>query len=160
MGFPRRPRPTPKQAASSSSDSTIQSGSSSLPASKRLRLDNPLVFNSEHIKVFLVTAKLAPDEVSELTRSIESNGGKCVSRAEEATIIVSNTKVWNRLKKYLPERGYVGQNAASTPDCALMTVGLSGKQEVCDSRMAARQCSNRNTATLRRQVLYPDSISP
>ncbi|KAL7010240.1 hypothetical protein EMMF5_000260 [Cystobasidiomycetes sp. EMM_F5] len=99
MGFPRRPRPRPTQASSSGSSS--QSGSQR--SSKRLRLTKDAIFNPEHVKIFIITAKLTPDEVRDLTRKAEENGALVVSRIEDANIVVSKTKLWNRLKKYLPD---------------------------------------------------------
>lgn len=110
MGFPRRPKPTPKQA-SSSGDSTTQSTlTESQRSAKRVKLSNGPVFDSEEIKIFLVVAKLSPDEIKDATRTIETNGGKVVADVHEATVILSNTRLWNRLKKSLPAEGYVSQS--------------------------------------------------
>lgn len=112
MGFPRRPRPTPTQrdkSSSTSSDSTPKSSTSAAaPSSKRPKLSkDALVFDRQHIRVYIVVAKLEGEEIRRLTQLVEDNGGKCVARVEEATVVLSKTKVWNRLRKYLPERGYV-----------------------------------------------------
>lgn len=66
-----------------------------------------MLFNRDYIKIYVVEAKLTTEQVRTLTRSIEENGGRAVTRPEEATIIVSSTRLWNRLRKHLPDRGYV-----------------------------------------------------
>lgn len=107
MGFPRRPKPTPKQASSSDSTTAQSTLTESQRSTKRIKLSNESVFDSEQVKIFIVVAKLSPDEIKDATRTIESNGGKVVSNVQDCTIILSNTRLWNRLKKSLPSEGFV-----------------------------------------------------
>lgn len=107
MGFPRRPKPTPKQASSSDGSTTQSTLTESQRSSKRAKLSTGPVFDNEEIKIFLVVAKLSPDEIKDATKTIESNGGKVVADVQEATVILSNTRLWNRLRKSLPTDGYV-----------------------------------------------------
>ena len=107
MGFPRRPKPTPKQASSSDSTTAQSSLTGSQRSSKRIKLSDERVFDREEVKIFIVVAKLSPDDIKDATRTIESNGGKVVTSVEECTIILSNTRLWNRLRKSLPADGFV-----------------------------------------------------
>lgn len=107
MGFPRRPKLTPKQASSSDSTTAQSTLTESQRSTKRIKLSNESVFDSEQVKIFIVVAKLSPDEIKDATRTIESNGGKVVSNVQDCTIILSNTRLWNRLKKSLPSEGFV-----------------------------------------------------
>ena len=114
MGFPRRPRPRPTQGSSSESSSQ-QTGGSSQRSSKRLRLADDGIFNPDYVKVFFVEAKLTPEELRSYVGLAKDNGATVVSRAEEATVVLSRTKVWNRLKKYLPDGAYVCDIATLCP---------------------------------------------
>ena len=112
MGFPRRPRARPVQG--SSDDTTSQSTLNSLPNAKRVKLNDnaqieeePLLFDRESIRIYIVIAKLSPDDVRDLTRTIESNGGVVVEDFQACTLALSSTRIWNRLRKYLPSAGYV-----------------------------------------------------
>lgn len=112
MGFPRRPRARPVQG--SSDDTTSQSTLNSLPNAKRAKLNDDaksqeeaLLFDRESIKIYIVIAKLSPDDVRDLTRTIESNGGAVVDDFHACTLALSSTRIWNRLRKYLPPVGYV-----------------------------------------------------
>ena len=115
MGFPRRPRARPVQG--SSDDTTSQSTLNSLPNAKRVKLNDdaqvdkePLLFDRESTRIYIVIAKLSPDDVRGLTRTIESNGGAVVEDFQECTLALSSTRIWNRLRKYLPPAGYVSSS--------------------------------------------------
>lgn len=53
------------------------------------------------MKAYIVVAKLTSSELDNLNRAIVKNGGQVVSSYEEATLVISNTRLWNRLYKYL-----------------------------------------------------------
>lgn len=55
------------------------------------------------MKVYVVVAKLTSSELDALNKSITRNGGQVVSSYEEATIVVSNTRLWSRLSRYLTD---------------------------------------------------------
>lgn len=67
------------------------------------------MFNPDYVKIFVIDAKLTPDEARALAKKAEEAGATIVSVFEDATVVVSKTKLWNRLKKYLPPRGFVSK---------------------------------------------------
>lgn len=105
MGFPRRPRPRPTQQGSSSSstEQSSQRSQSDRQPSKRFKLSakDETIFDHEEMKAYIVVAKLTSSELDNLNRAIVKNGGQVVSSYEEATLVISNTRLWNRLYKYL-----------------------------------------------------------
>lgn len=104
MGFPRRPRARPTQGSSSSStEQSSQRSQSDRQPSKRLKLaqKDDSIFDKDEMKAYIVVAKLTPSELDTLNKSIVRNGGQVVSSYEEATLVISSTRLWNRLSRYL-----------------------------------------------------------
>ena len=75
-----------------------------------MKLETEPVFNGEYVRIFVVDAKLSPEELRDITRKAEQYGATVVGRAQDSTVVLTKTKLWSRIAKHLPAGDAVSQS--------------------------------------------------